>query len=79
MEAPVTPPTPVTVFFSDDHPDTQESGYEVAIAYAEDGSIESVAIADHQMMDMVEVPAEIALLIAKAINDNVRPSTTRLN
>lgn len=70
---------PTTIFDSDLHPEASEDGYEVAVALGSDGQIESVAIMDHEMGDLVEVPPEIALLIAKAINEKVRDPAKTLN
>lgn len=71
---------PITIFDSDQDPFATEGGYEVAVALAKDGTIESVAIIDNEMHNLVEVPPAIALMIAKAINDKVRdPDASTLN
>lgn len=68
----MTAAEPVTIFDSNDHPDTEEGGYQVAVALDQNGAVHSVAIIDHQMGDLVEVPPEVALLIARAIQDKVK-------
>lgn len=61
-------PNPRTIFRSEDEPVAGgEDGYEVALAYGSDGAVESVAIMDHDMNDILELPPVEARRIALAI------------
>lgn len=67
-------PNPQTIFRSDDEPVAGgDDGYEVAVAFGADGSVESVAIMDHDMNDILELPPvearRMALAILAAIPD----------
>ncbi len=70
---------PVSIFDSNDDPNTQEGGYEIAVSMGADGSIDAVAIIDHEMGDILEVPPEIALLFARVILEKVRDPKASVN
>jgi hypothetical protein len=70
--------TPTTIFDSDTH-EAVEEGYQVQLAHDDAGAIVAVAIIDMELGHLVELPAEVALLIAQAIKDKVRQPSASLH
>lgn len=72
------PQEPIPIFDSGDHPEVNVSGYSVSMATGSDGELR-VAVIDYETGEIVEMPADVALLIAVAIQEKVRFSKTTLN
>lgn len=63
--------TVTSIYESNADPLMLEDGYEIEIARAPDGAIHSLLITDYQNREVVEMPPEVALAMARAILDNV--------
>lgn len=70
---------PETIYDSDDLDDAELGGFEVSVARDETGNITHVLLLDHERMEMMECPAEVALAIAQAIIAQVRPPGAALH
>lgn len=60
-----------SIYESNPDPMMLEDGYEVEIARASNGAIHSLLITDYQSREVVEMPPEVAIAMARAILDNV--------
>jgi hypothetical protein len=72
------PTPPETIFDSDDLLEEEASGYTVSMATDSTGRLR-VAVIDHESGEIVEMPADVALLAAEAIQEKVRFSKSVLN